>query len=535
MPDETKPTDDPQTDLQQTDEPQTDEPQADEPKLDLTIEDVGTLKKKVTVTIPRSDIDAKFDETYGELSHSAQVPGFRIGRAPRRLIEKRFGAEVGSDVRNSIIGDSLGRALEQADLKTLGEPDLALEDIELPETGDLSYSFEVEVAPEFDLPELAGIKVDKPMLEVTDERIDSYIDRLRQTRATYAPTDQPAAAGDMVLVDAHITGQDCDPVNRSGLSLRVGPGQVEGLALMDLGDALAGKTAGDKTDLTTKAPPAHPNEQWPDKDLTIALTITEVQGRSLPEIDDPFAESAGFESLKEMREFFASEMAARLSGDVQQAMRNQVCQYLLDSTDFDLPEGAAARHTQRALQRRYIELLQSGMPREEINENLTELQADAATQARRELKLTFILGQIAQAENIKIGEDEINARIAQMARSYNRRPERLKQELTQDGSIQQVAISMAEEKALDKLIEQADVTEVSPERPAKKEQAETKPKAAKKTAKKVPAKDNGKAEPKTAKKAAKKTAKKAAKKKTPSKPAEKKTTKKAVKKTSKKK
>ena len=525
MPDETKPTDTPRTDPQQTDESQTDEAQADEPKLELTVEDAGTLKKKVTVTIPRGDIDAKFDETYGELSRSAQVPGFRIGHAPRRLIEKRFGAEVGSDVRNSIIGESLGRALKQADLNTLGEPDLALEDIELPETGDLSYSFEVEVPPEFDLPELAGIKVDKPMLEVTDERIDSYIDRLRQSRATYAPTDRPAAAGDMVLVDAHITGQDCDPVDRPGLSLRVGPGQVEGLALMDLGDALTGKKAGDKADLTTEAPPAHPNEQWPDKDLTIALTITEVQGRSLPEIDDPFAESAGFESLKEMREFFAGEMTARLSGDVQQAMHNQVCQYLLDSTDFDLPEGVVARHTERALQRRYIQLLQSGMPREQISENLTELQADAANQARRELRLTFILGKIVQAENIEISEDEINARIAQMARPYNRRPERLKQELAQDGTIQQVAISLAEEKALDKLIEQADVTEVSPEEPAKKEQAEKKPKAAKKTAKEAPAKDDGKAadkaKPKTAKKAAKKTA---------SKPAEKKTTKKTSKK-----
>lgn len=523
MPDETNPTDAPQTDSQQTDESQTDEPQADEPKLELTVEDAGTLKKKVTVTIPRSDIDAKFDETYGELSHSAQVPGFRIGRAPRRLIEKRFGAEVGSDVRNSIIGDSLGQALKQADLKTLGEPDLALEDIELPETGDLSYSFEVEVAPEFDLPELGGIKVDKPILQVTDERIESYIDRLRQSRASYAPTNQPAAAGDMVLVDAHITGQDCDPVDRRELSLRVGPGQVEGLALMDLGDALAGKKAGDEAELTTKAPPAHPNEQWQDKDLTIALTITEVRGRSLPEMDDPFAESAGFESLKEMREFFAGEMTARLSGDVQQAMHDQVSQYLLDSTDFDLPEGVVARHTQRALQRRYIQLLQSGMPREQISENLTELQADAANQARRELRLTFILGKIVQAENIEISEDEINARIAQMARAYDRRPERLKQELTQDGSIQQVAISMAEEKALDKLIEQADVTEVSPEAPAKKEQAEKKPKAAKKAAKK------------TAKKAAPKAAKKAAKKKTASKPVEKKTTKKAAKKTSKKK
>ena len=526
------------TDPTQTDAEQADEQQDETPVFDVNVEDAGTLKKKVTVKIPRDHIDGKFDEMFGELSRTAQVPGFRVGHAPKRLIEKRFAKEVGEDVRNNLIGESIGQALDQAGLRTLGEPDIDLENIELPESGDMDYSFEVEVAPEFELPELKGIAIEKPLLEITDDRIDGTIDQIRQSRSTYDASDGPAAAGDMVVADAIITGEECDAVRRPGTSLRVGPGQVEGLALVELGDALTGKKAGDTAELTTKAPEAHPNEQWQGKLLAIELKITEVSARQLPDVDDAFAEAVGFENLAELRQYVSDDLSGRLEYDVRRAMRNQACQYLIDSTEFDLPQGAVARHTERALQRRYISMLQQGTPREQIDEKLTELQADAADQARQELTLTFILGKIAEAEEVDVTEDEINSRIAQMARSYNRRPERLRQELTQDGTIQQVAVSIREEKALDKLLDDAEITEVAPEQAAPKAAEKAAEKAEKKAAPKAAKKKKApKAAKKTAKKAAddkpaeKKAASKAAKKKT----AAKKTAKKAAPKAAKKK
>ena len=510
------------TDPTQTDAEQADEQQDETPVFDVNVEDAGTLKKKVTVKIPRDHIDGKFDEMFGELSRTAQVPGFRVGHAPKRLIEKRFAKEVGEDVRNNLIGESIGQALDQAGLRTLGEPDIDLENIELPESGDMDYSFEVEVAPEFELPELKGIAIEKPLLEITDDRIDGTIDQIRQSRSTYDASDGPAAAGDMVVADAIITGEECDAVRRPGTSLRVGPGQVEGLALVELGDALTGKKAGDKAELTTKAPETHPNEQWQDKELTVLLEIEQINARQLPELNDAFAEAIGLDNLAELRQYVSNDLNGRLEQDVRRAMRNQACQYLIDSTEFDLPEGVVARHTERALQRRYISLLQQGMPREQIDEKLTELQADAANQARQELTLTFILGKIAETDEIEVTEDEINSRIAQMAQSYNRRPERLRQELTQDGTIQQVAVALREEKVLDKLLESAKITEVAPEQAAEKA---VKKAAKKKTAKKTVSKaaDDKPTEKKAAKK---KAASKAAKKSADDKPAEKKAAKK---------
>jgi len=431
------------------------------PANGVEVADAGTLRKKVTITVRRERIDAKLDEMFGELARTAQVPGFRIGRAPRRLIEKRFGREVSQDVRNALVGEAIGSAVEQTALKTLGEPDLDLDAIELPESGEMTFSFEVEVAPEFELPDLEGIPVEKRTFEVNDERIDAAMEQYRRSRARYEATSEPAAEGDTVTVEARIGGEGVGEVHRRGLTLRVAPGQVEGLPLVDLPKALAGKKAGEKATLSVRAGESHPNEQWRGKELTVELTISEVHHRVLPDLDDAFAEAAGFDSLAEMRDFVARSLRGRVETEAAQAMRQQVHKYLLDHTDFELPEGVVRRQTARVLQRRYIDLLSQGVPRERIDEHLTELQAAAGEQARLDLKLQFILAKVGEQMGVEVDEGEVNARIAQMAAAYNRRPERLRQELDQDGTLALVEVSLREEKATDRLLEQARVTEVS--------------------------------------------------------------------------
>jgi trigger factor len=477
----------------------------DLPANTVEVEEAGTLKKKVTVTVPKETIDAKFNDLYGELSSTAQVPGFRIGRAPRRLLEKRFGKDVGDDVRNNILGEAIGQAIDEADLKTLGEPDLNLDEVELEAGKDMTFSFGVEVAPEFDLPETKGIAVERPPFEVDDEKIDQYLDNIRQGQARYETTEEPAAEGDAVTASAKITGEGIEHENPH-VQLRLAPGVVEGLPLVDLAKDLDGVKAGDTVELKVTAPESHPTEEWQGKELTIELTAREIRRRILPEINDEMATSAGFDSLDEMRQYLGDSLRQRADQETQQSLQQQICDYLLENTEFDLPEGVVARHTQQVLQRQMISQLRQGMPQEKIKENLAELQARAEEQAVNDLKLSFILGKIAEEREIECNEAEINARVAQMAAMYNRRPERLRQELAADGTLEQVAVNVVEEKALDALLAEADITDKAPE-DDKAEKKSTK-KAAKKSAKKSEKDDAQADEKKTAKKSAKKTAKK---------------------------
>ncbi len=472
---------------QQTAEPEAAEQEEKKlPENRLNVEDIGTLRKKVTVTIPSERIEAKRDEMFGELSQTALVPGFRKGRAPRRLLEKRFGKEVTEDVRNAVIGESIGDAVEKTELKTIGEPDLDLEKIELPASGDLEFSFDVDVAPEFDLPPLKGIQVEKPVMEATDERIEAEISQWAQSQGRHEQTDNPAAEGDLIVAGAmiHIEGQD-QPHERPGLNLRVAPGQIEGLPLVDLGKALAGKKAGQTAELKITVPEAHPNEEWRSKAATIKIQISEVRASIVPKINDEFARSAGFQSLDELRQFVRDRITTQLELDIRRRMRQQVEEYLLAKADFDLPEGVVQRHTARLVQRRTVELLHRGVPREKIDESITELQAAATEQARRDLKLQFILGKVAQEQEIEVSPDEVNARVAQIAAMYNRRPERLRQELAADGTLEQLQIVLHEEKSMDKLLEDAEITEAKHKRPAAKTAKKTKKKTAKKATKKA--------------------------------------------------
>ncbi len=516
MPEDAKPQDElrPQDEVKPQDQPPAEGAQAPAdnlPENQVAVEDAGTLKKKVTVTISRKRIDAKRDEMFGELGKNAQVPGFRVGHAPRRLIEKRFGKEVGQDVRNALLGESIGAAIEKSNLSMLGEPDLDLDKIELPDQGDMTFSFEVEVAPEFELPSLDNIAVSKPVIEINEDRVNQQLEQWRQSAARFEATEEGALAGDVVTADVKVTGEGIDEHVHKDQPLRVAPGQIEGLPLVDLADKLAGRKAGETIEMTIKVPEAHPNEAWRGKDAKIEIKLSQVRCRILPEINDEFAKNAGFESVAQLREQVRRSLESRVGQEVKRDMRAQVCKHLMDNTRFDLPEGVAARHTNRVLSRRYVDLLYRGVPREKIDENMAQLQAAATEEARNDLKLSFILGRVAKQQDLKVEEEEVNARIAAMANEYNRRPERMRQELEQEGTLDEVKVSILEEKALDLLLSKANVTEVAPQPPAEEAKPQKKAKAeqAGEAKKDKPEKDEASASADKEKKAPAKSKKKA--------------------------
>jgi trigger factor len=336
--------------------------------------------------------------------------------------------------------------------------------------------------------------------------VEDYLQQVRLGRAHYEQTDKSAAEGDVVLAGATISGEGVAPVERHGLTLRVAPGQIEGLPLVDLGKVLLGKKAGDKASLTVQAGNAHPNKDWVGKTLRVLLDLSQVRRRILPELDEAFAASMGFASLSEFRSHVRERMKLRLEAESRQSLRDQVCQYLLEQTTVDLPEGAMARATARLLQRRVVDLMYRGVSAEQIQERLTELQASAGEQAKDRMRLSFILAKIAEQQGVTVEDGEVNAAIAQLGTEQNRRPDRLRQELAQDGTLSALEDSLRENKVLDNLLAKAKIVEVAPGQapPAKAAKAAKKPKkpkepkkpvarpAAKKAPKKPAGKDKGK-------------------------------------------
>ncbi len=459
-------------------------------RVEATVEDLGALRKKVTITIPREAIDERLEKQYKELSREAIVPGFRKGRAPRRLIEKRFGSEVSETITSDLLGNGYLAAIEKVNLKVLGDPLIwcrpknpsktedaetgisgeqlmsvreAFENIDLPESGNLTFACEVEVQPEFELPELKGIPIRRPKVAITDQDVEQQVDRFRRTRAEWQTLGDGAVQTDDIVVVAMKMSVDGQVVKvQDSATLAARPQAIEGIAFENLGELLGGAKVGDVRRISGTIPDDNERAELRGKTAEFELTIKEIRRLKLPELTAEMLKSVGFDSPEEFRAYIRSELEARLADVIRRGMRNQVYKYLLENARFDLPERLSQRQANRVVVRRMLELYRQGMPESEVAKHVDELRTTARNEAAQELKLSLIMEKIADQLKPEVTEDEVNGQIALIARQQNRRFDRVRDELIKNDGIESLFIQLRDEKIVDRLLEEAKITETEP-------------------------------------------------------------------------
>jgi trigger factor len=428
----------------------------------VKIEDAGPAIKKVSVEIPAERIQSKLAEQFKELRKEAAIPGFRVGHAPAKLIEKRFANDVKEQVRRNLISESYGQAVEKNNLQVLGDPQFDnSKEIVLPDSGPLSYSFEVEVQPDMTLPSLEGIRVKKPKIEVKDENVDQAMSNLREQQGALVPVeDRGVQNKDYITADVHIKVDGNVVSHHHDAQIVVRPGRIADIDLPDLDQQLAGTKVGETKTVTAKAADTHPSEQVRGKDVAIEIAVKDIKRLELAEITTAFLNDLGFENEAELRQALREQMVERIDYDIAQAQREQVSKYLLENTFFDLPARLSAKQIDRVMQRKSIDLLMRGVPQEQVDKHLDPLRAGVRDEALRELKLFFILQKIAAQQGADVDEAELNGRVAMLAAQRGVRPEKLKHEMSTDGSLSSLYVQMREQKALDKILESAQIEEV---------------------------------------------------------------------------
>jgi trigger factor len=433
----------------------------------VKIEDIGPAAKKITVEIPRERIDTKLAEQYKELRQQAMIPGFRLGHAPQKLVEKRFATDVKDQVRRTLISESYEQALEKNKLQVIGEPQFDNPDaIALPDNGPLSYTFEVEVKPAFTLPPVSGLKIRKPTVTITEQYVDNAVKTLREQQGTLTPVeDRGIEAGDHILADFHVKMDGNIISHQHDAAIVVRPGRVGGIMVDNLPDHLAGQKTGETRTFKVAVPDTHSDEQLRGKEVEIEVAVKEIKKVELAELNEQFLAELGLTNEKELRDALREQMEQKVADDIQRVMRDQVNQYLLTNTTVELPTKLSSRQADRVVSRRSVDLLMRGIPRDQVESNLEQLRGGAAEEAARELKLFFILQQVAEEQNVDVTEQELNGRLALVAAQEDKRPEKLKQEWAKDGTLSNVYIQMREQKAIDKILETAQIEEVE-EQPA---------------------------------------------------------------------
>ena len=444
----------------------------------VTITDAGPCRKKVAIEIPQESVKKVTDEQYGTLQRDAIVPGFRKGRAPRRLIEKRFGKDTSQQIKLKLMAEASEAAIKDKKIDFLREPDIDYEKIELPASGPFKFEFEVEVRPEFELPGLEGIEITKIKAEVAGAQIDEEIERLRKMAGVWTPRDGKIEEGDQVIADLEImTEGEPQPEKIENSMIYVKENGFAGPVLVkELDKLLIGAKAGDKKETSVEILKTYYMEKYRGKKVELKIHIKDAKWLKPAELNAELFKRLAVSGEAELRDRIRDSLQSRLEQQSKEQLSGEVYKHLLAKTNFDLPVDIVAEQSRAVLQRQYINLMRMGFTKEMIEERLDSLKAGSEQQAKDELKTYFIMNKIGKMLGIEVNDEELNGYIAQIAIEHNQRPERLRQTMEKEGTLETLRLQIRDEKCLSKLLETAKITEVEPPKPVieKKPAKETK-------------------------------------------------------------
>lgn len=441
----------------------------------VTVTESGPCKKKIEIEIPEQKVREYLDKKYQDLRKVAEVPGFRKGRAPLRLIEKRFGSDISNQAKLELIIEAAEAAIKDNNLDTLGDPSIDHEKIELPSTGPMKFDFEVEIRPEFDLPDLEGITVSKPKVEVTEQMVDEQLQTLRRQAGVWTPKDKPAELNDQIIADVVLNVEGHNERNKEdNVEIYVRKTAfAAGIPIEDFDQLMKDARHGDTRKTTVELPSTFYNEDYRGKKVNVEIFVKEVKTLEPAEMNEEFLSRYGASDENDLRDMLRDHLESQAERSAQSAMSEQVYAYLRDKVELDLPETLVASQALSILQRQYSNLLMQGLSREQIDEQMDRLRAASDQQAKEQLKMFFIMDKVADALDVSVSEEEINSHIAYVAAIRGRRPERMREELARDGSLSQFVLQVREQKAIEKILEKANIVEEQPAEGQKAEEATT--------------------------------------------------------------
>ena len=437
---------------------------ADAPKrveLSVKIENIGPCKKHVRVNVPRSSIDDTYSTILQDYSTRATVPGFRIGHVPSDLVKKRFKSELAEQVKQRVLMASLEQLGDESQLEPINEPNLDLEAIEIPETGDFEYEFDVEVRPTFDLPKYKGLKIKRPSRTIEALDVDQYLEQFLQQYGKLVPVDAPAQAGDFVTVDIDITRQGEDVTKIQDVSVRVRPKlRFQDAELDGFDQFMTGAAAGETREVDLTVSMEAEAIELRGETVHAAFTVLDVKRLETPELNEAFLNRVGASSEEDLKSQIERMLERQVKYEQRQSCREQVVAQITESADWDLPEDLVSKQVDNALRREILELQQAGFTSREILARENDLRQRSLTTTRRNLKQHFVLDQLAEEEKIEVTADDINREITVMALSNGENPRRVRARMVKSGMIENLEAQIRERKAVDVVLDNAEFEDV---------------------------------------------------------------------------
>lgn len=423
-------------------------------ELKISVQEPKSWSRRVSITVPADRVNRTRSAVTTQIASTVRMPGFRKGHVPQRILEKQFAQSIEQETLDRVIQEAYREALEKEGLRPITQG--MIENVHFHEGQELHFDVEFEVQPEVKITELTGLTATRPSEEVGEDEVDSVLERLRDERGVWEPRAEGEKPDwtDQVLVEITPKAEEGDEEEPETNTYRFVLG--EGQAIPDVEQAILTLAPGEEGDFTVRFPEDFADAEQAGQEQHLHLKVVSVQHKVVPELDDEFARSLGdFDDLAALRARIGSDLQEEAKRRAEADVRGQIVGQILDANPFDVPGSMVDR---------YIDLM-TGQGEEERNkltdeqkEQISQWREALRPQAEEGLKRMLVVERIAEDQGLRASQDEIDARVEELAATHGRTPSEVWLQLEKTGQLQALENEITEEKVFDYLKSQNTVS-----------------------------------------------------------------------------
>ena len=420
--------------------------------MKVAVEEIEGCKRRLAVEAPVDVVQQEWERAYGRVQKQARLPGFRKGHVPRSLVKLHFASDVRREVAEHLIPDVYRKALSEAQLDPVDEPDLR--DVKLEEGAPLSFVAIVEVKPDIALGEIKGLDVQHAPVAVLDTDVDQAIESMREGQAEFRTVERPAAPGDLVIVDYTLTPEGQESVTATGYQFIVGGGTV----FNEIDQAVAGMSLGETREVGLRFPDDHRAENLRGKSGTASVKLVEVKEKVLPTVDDEFAKSLGdFDTVDALRTEVRKQLEIRRAADERRGLEDKVVGALLERHPFGVPEALVMRHIAHQVEHGRERMRRQGVDPDRLPWDYQKLLGELRPEAEKAVRRALLLEAIADREGLAAGDADVEAEIDKIAQATQRPVPAVRRMMEKSGDLDGLRHGLRERMTLDFLVRHASI------------------------------------------------------------------------------
>jgi len=425
--------------------------------MKASVEEISSIKKKVSVEIPEDQVTQEVDTFYKDLGKKAKIKGFRPGKVPRNILERYFKDYVKAEVVQKLIQDTYPQALSEKDLQPVSPP--TIDPGEFEHGKPFQYSVVIDVKPDIKLEGYTGLKIEGKKEEVKDEEIEERLKALQNLHANLKTISdvRPIQAGDFVIIDyeASLDGKPLEGGKAIDFTVEVGSGQF----IPAFEEKLIGVKPEGESDIEVSFPEDYGYQKWAGKTISFHVKIKEIKEKILPPLDDEFAKDLGdYSSFEELKTKLRGEIEKEKELALERQLKDQMVDQLLAANPFEVPESLVEEQTKALVSDTKLRLAAQGLELKNLGLTEEKLQGDYKTMAEKQVRTFLILEKIAGQEGISVTDEEANDRLREISERMHQKFDVVKRYYEKNGLFPEVKTGIIRDKTLNFLLEKANLS-----------------------------------------------------------------------------